>query len=162
MRRLFWLVTGVDILVCVGTNAKVLYWAWYLVPLFLPFPIPATLIIQVGTEAKCPSSTYTMTEKWDFSHYSHYCTATFLGKTRPSFWSQKTPKCHKRGENWEDCVYYTGTLVRNELNPTLHSHGNKSLSHYRPQLDLNYQSTHGRLIGYLFQGKNNNQKDLTR
>lgn len=60
----FHLITGVNMPLCVGptvgNNAKVLYWGWHLIILFLPFLFPATLIVQMGTEARCASSIYMM------------------------------------------------------------------------------------------------------
>lgn len=147
MRRFFCLVSGVNTLVCVGptagNNAKVLYWAWYWSLSSPPFRSQQPLSFKWGLR---PNVHHLPIQWWKSEVFlTTLITALqhFLKRQDLAFGLNKTPKCHKRGENWEDYVYYTGTfLVRNELNPTLHSHGNKSLSHYRPELDLNYQATH--------------------
>lgn len=78
------LVTGANMLVCggptVGNNAKVLYWAWSSSLSSSPFYSQQLSFIQMGTEIKCASSTYTVMEKWDFSHYSYGCAAIIFGK----------------------------------------------------------------------------------
>lgn len=96
----FCLVTGVNMPVCVGptvgNNAKV-YWGWHLIIMFLPFLFPATLIAQMGTEAKCASST----TQWREIFFITLITALqHLWKRQDlAFGLNVTPKCHKRGEN---------------------------------------------------------------